>query len=511
MDATPLTERGPFEWEDGIKPPQPLCHEPLRSVWSPESPPPIKELDEMDFDPPTPSSSRSSTISSLWSLESLPDQHDSSSPPRWADDDGSWTTSPDHQDNRLLHFVPVPPSFSRPGYDCEVPHNDHWDDRGYLPSTDFSTDDGEVLLRPPPSPRSPLVNIPDLSLNDDEDDDDYDTSALLCTPNRRKSLPELEDYYGHMSPSSNILNLPGPDAGDTVADFHQDLSEIDLTSPPLTTYPTPPDLYDGPGLGLFVDDEFSNPAQSPSPEYTHVDDFFTYFPELEKYDIPNTDETAEGFNPLHPDYDLVRLIRLCRRSRDAEKTARARETKITDNVKAISTSMCPPEGVDTLERRIALQHEYARKLEQTKIRKREKERCRELRSLLRIKLESLEREKEQLSSQIPGPEDGPSEVLEETMSVDGVGEATKVTLGLEGPNKKWMSHDMGQLVAKMLFSRRDVYKPLGTKRVPGPRNCAYVRSPLAYTKEEAIADPDAVLVGDVDVAQMDVEEPPIPN
>ena len=114
VDATPLTERGPFEWEDGIKPPQPLCHEPLRSVWSPESPPPIKELDEMDFDPPTPSSSRPSTISSLWSLESLPDQHDSSSPPRWADDDGSWTTSPDHQDNHLLHSVPVPPSFSHP-------------------------------------------------------------------------------------------------------------------------------------------------------------------------------------------------------------------------------------------------------------------------------------------------------------------------------------------------------------------------------------------------------------
>ena len=507
VEATPLTERGPFEWEDGIKPPQPLCHEPLRSVWSPESPPPIEELDEMDFDPATPSSSRSSTISSLWSLESLPDQQDPSSPLRWADDDGSWTTSPDHQDHRLLQFAPVPPSFSRPDYDYKAPQNHHWDDRGYLPPADFSTEDGEELLRPPASPRSPLINIPDLSLDDDDDD----TSALLCTPNRRKSLPELEDYYGHMSPSSTILNLPGPGAGDTAVGFHQDLPEIDLTSPPLTTCPTPPDLYDGPALGLFVDDEFSNPAQSPSPEYIHVDDFFTYFPELEKYDIPNADDTEGGLSPLHPDYDLVRLVRLCRRSRDAEKTARAREMKIADNVKAISMSMCPPEGVDTIEKRIALQQEYARKMEQTKIRKREKERCRELRSLLRIKLESMEREKEKLSGQIPGQEDGPSDVQEETMSVDGVEEATKVSLGIEGPNKKWMSHDMGQLVAKMLFSRRDVYKPLGTKRTPGLRNCAYVQSPLAYTREEVVVDPDAVLVGDVDIVHMDVEEPPIPN
>src|ERR1700753_1636542 len=73
-----LAEHDPVRLEDGIKHPQPLCREPLRSVWSPESPSPIEELDEMGLDPSTPSSSRSSTISSLWSLESLPhDQQDS--------------------------------------------------------------------------------------------------------------------------------------------------------------------------------------------------------------------------------------------------------------------------------------------------------------------------------------------------------------------------------------------------------------------------------------------------
>ena len=97
-------------------------------------------------------------------------------------------------------------------------------------------------------------------------------------------------------------------------------------------------------------DEFSNATQSPSPEYTHVDDFFTYFPELEKYEILNTDDIAEGLDPLHPDYDFIRLISLCRWSRDAEKTACAREIKIGEKVKAITANVCPPDGVDTIER-----------------------------------------------------------------------------------------------------------------------------------------------------------------
>jgi len=128
-------------------------------------------------------------------------------------------------------------------------------------------------------------------------------------------------------------------------------------------------------------------------------------------------------------------------------------------------------------------------------------------------LESMEREKEMLTSQgqNPGQEDGPSEIREEMMSVDGVQEAAKETPGVEVPHKKWMSTDMGQLVAKMLFSRRDVYKPLGTRKVPSQTRCPSMRSPLAYPREEVVIDPDAVLVGDVDVDRMDVEELPILN
>ena len=77
------------------------------------------------------------------------------------------------------------------------------------------------------------------------------------------------------------------------------------------------------------------------------------FPALKKYEVLNMDETSMGPDPLHPDHDLVRLIRLCRRSRDAEKAACAREIEIGE--KAIAASMCPPEGVDTIEKRITLQ------------------------------------------------------------------------------------------------------------------------------------------------------------
>jgi len=69
---------------------------------------------------------------------------------------------------------------------------------------------------------------------------------------------------------------------------------------------------------------------------------------------------------------------------------------------------------------------------------------------------------------------------------------------------------MGQLVAKMLFSRRDVYKPLGTRKVPGHGSSAYMRSRLANPNDDAAVDPDAVLVREGDVP-MEIEEPPISN
>ena len=183
-------------------------------------------------------------------------------------------------------------------------------------------------------PDTPTASPFSLFLEDDDDNDNScDTSTLLCTPNRRESLPELEDYYGCLS---TILNLPGPEEDHAVTSFHPHLLEINLTSPLLITCPTPPHLYDGPALGLFADDEFSNPSQSPSPEYTHVDDFFAYSPELEKYDIPNPEDTAES---------LIQTTTLlfgslgCAGGAGMPRKQLAWAMKITDIVKAISTSL----------------------------------------------------------------------------------------------------------------------------------------------------------------------------
>ena len=96
----------------------------------------------MDLDPPTPFSSRSSTISSLWSLEPLPDQQYSNS--------FRTITSYTFLPSPHYSFTPTIKSLTTITGMTEAicPHR-------------ISTDDGEELLRTPPSPRSPLVSIPD--------------------------------------------------------------------------------------------------------------------------------------------------------------------------------------------------------------------------------------------------------------------------------------------------------------------------------------------------------------
>ena len=61
----------------------------------------------------------------------------------------------------------------------------------------------------------------------------------------------------------NILNLSGLGADDAATDFGQELPETNPTSPPPTTCPTPPKLYDGSTLGSCVVDKFSNTTRSP--------------------------------------------------------------------------------------------------------------------------------------------------------------------------------------------------------------------------------------------------------
>ncbi|KAF9643986.1 hypothetical protein BDM02DRAFT_3191017 [Thelephora ganbajun] len=130
-------------------------------------------------------------------------------------------------------------------------------------------------------------------------------------------------------------------ASPIAASLDQELPEIDLTSPPLTTCPISPGLPNGPTLGL-----------SPSSGYSRVDNISTYFPELEEYDVRSMEDTSGDY-------------------RDAEKAARAGELESGEKVVAITTSVRLPEGMDTVGKRIAPQQEYAREVERTKTRKRE--------------------------------------------------------------------------------------------------------------------------------------------
>jgi len=41
-----------------------------------------------------------------------------------------------------------------------------------------------------------------------------------------------------------------------------------------------------------------------------IDDFFTFFFELKRYEIPSTDRIIKGLNPPHSKYNLIQLIRL---------------------------------------------------------------------------------------------------------------------------------------------------------------------------------------------------------
>ena len=117
----------------------------------------------------------------------------------------------------------------------------------------------------------------------------------------RKSLLELKDDYGHLPRLKSITVWSSPGLGSFRILDDKELPEIDLTSSLLATCPTPTESFDGSALGLYVEDKFSNATQSPSPEHTHANNFFTYFPGPEKYNILNTDETIKGLSPLHLD------------------------------------------------------------------------------------------------------------------------------------------------------------------------------------------------------------------
>ncbi|KAA1475902.1 hypothetical protein DENSPDRAFT_842787 [Dentipellis sp. KUC8613] len=278
-----------------------------------------------------------------------------------------------------------------------------------------------------PSSRSSALTTPDLA-------EDGDCSIPHSSPSRRSytSLPPAAEV-SFSDPSLRLLSLPGAETDDDL--FKTDCSPFSI---------------DGPTLGLFMPvatasaDAFVTSTRSPSPSLE---------PEL---DFPP--EAAARADPE----ELSHLVSLRRRLWFSERNAKRTETSYVEEAQRIAADLrvSPPVpgalGDDTFAPplqadrdpmsgvRRALQVAEHRRAEARRVRKMEKERGKELQALLRLKL------------------------LED---VPEVGE--DVPIRRDGRGKVIIS-SMPQLVARMVFKRRDTLRPLSRYPVT-----AYTPSPLS--------------------------------
>ncbi|KAH7890114.1 hypothetical protein F5I97DRAFT_640375 [Phlebopus sp. FC_14] len=271
------------------------------------------------------------------------------------------------------------------------------------PSTDYDE------LPPPSSPLISRLNLPD--------DDDEMPHIIPSSPCRRScsDLPDTDVEMSHLSesddassvvsssPSQILLSLPGADTDDELLP----VDSMSLTPAAAASFlPCPP----GQPL-LFIDDPRDVPLlRSPSPEDFHIS--------LSPEDIT--------------DPELSQLFELRKRSIAAANAA-------------------PADGSDLFTR-----------VEARKTRRRERERCKELSDLLRLKLEGNKvgttspksHEDEQLQPQPQQQRDR------------------------QNHRRRGALSSMSQLVAQMVFRRNDTSRPLA-KRKTGMIPREYIRSSLS--------------------------------
>ncbi|KAH7924082.1 hypothetical protein BV22DRAFT_538491 [Leucogyrophana mollusca] len=246
---------------------------------------------------------------------------------------------------------------------------------------------------PPESPSILHMDLPDI-------DDDRAPHIIPSSPCRRSCsfLPDsdyemsdpLEDAYRSSSPSQPLVSLPG-------ADIDDDLLPAAVSAPPFFVPLTPSQPL------LLIDDPQDVPLpRSPSPE---------------DFDL--------GFTPDEiSDPELSKLFDLRKRSVAAERAARRVESLVDHS--------------DLFVR-----------AEARKIRKKEKERSKEVGALLRIKLE------DRLGSPPPG----------EGMDVDF-------------RRRRGVISNISQLVAQMVFRRNETCKPI-SKRKAASGSHDYIKSSLS--------------------------------
>lgn len=339
------------------------------------------------------------------------------------------------------------------------------------------SEDEQELLRSPVSSLRRCASLPGW-----DDEDPEDRPLLPQTPSRRTLLHDLGADGDAPPRSPGILTLPGAE--------NDELSDLNLISPlPAQEI----DLFPGDnmidGLGLSLSPSIS--IGSPSPELTNSKDLLSDFPELAgyPYEIPND----LSVSLTHPAYDVVKLLRLCRKSKQAERDARHQEAQLGEHVASISANLLPPLKMDAIPRKNMLRelHDAVEmRAEARKVRKKEKEKWKEVRSWLRLKLEELAKGRTSHDQMI---EDPPQR------GVEGVAEGTTMS-EFEDLGKKWMMNDMGQLVAKMMFRRREMFRPLANRKLANLTK-EYVKSPLA-TPIHTATDDSGDIVGDDEVDEI---------
>ncbi|GLB35681.1 hypothetical protein LshimejAT787_0212460 [Lyophyllum shimeji] len=332
-----------------------------------------------------------------------------------------------HPSPPLVHQIPFP----------------HPKSNGLLPSLDIEI---------PSSPSSPslraFASLPTHASDSyDEDsfgsyDDDEEEPLPLHQHHLRASPP---------SPAPTLLSLPGADTDD-------DLLPADLASSPypcprggagadvdadVESTPTPCSPYGHHSSLLLMDDA---PPRSPSPDL-----------DPDAFDEHAVDEIDLIAGCMGSDPDVRRLVELRRKCAAAERAARAVEVALLEHGQG--------QGVQ-------------RRWEARRVRKRERERGREVGAMLRLKLfgeKGKEREKERLRGAVD------MECVE--TEVDGEERQRRKRKKTAGKGEeKCAISSMEQLVAKMLLRRNDTSRSLVSPGRRPPIPCTggktHVSSPL---------------------------------
>lgn len=294
--------------------------------------------------------------------------------------------------------------------------------------------DSDLVFREPWIGYFQHPNSPSIPYLPSIDDEDMKLSSPSSPSMRSFTLLPTDDDAMSVSPSSPglpVLSLPGADTDDDL--LSEELGSSRPTFAPNSFF-VPATLSPTSRSLLLLDDPNDvPPPRSPSPENFHLD------PAL----------LAE-----YPDPDLQKLHDLRRRAQAAERAARQRELNIIEEDGFIPAA--------SEARRAA---------------RREKERGREVAALLRLKLNgsSSSRGSKNIRRSSSGNDD------DEARSPPSPSPSTPHS-SPPRRSKKPKITSVPQLVAKMIFSRREPRPPVGSRG--RMREHGLMRSPLSRTVDD---------------------------